>query len=105
MKTLTPVLTSLALSLVMLACGTSKSDPVAAASGTTWTDTKMQSLVATSCAKSSCHDGTQTPNYKVISEANMKLDKLAATRAANGEMPSDGALSTANKAIFANFYK
>lgn len=65
----------------------------------------MQTLVASNCAISGCHAGTQTPNYATITEAQMKLDTVARDRVAAGTMPQAGVLGSADKATFAAFYK
>lgn len=65
----------------------------------------MQSLVSGSCAVSGCHNGTQSPDYRNITEANMKADTTARAQVAAGLMPQGTTLTTAQKAIFANFYQ
>lgn len=97
-----------ALLMTLVACGSSSSDdsPAAApADSGTWTNKEMQSLVATNCAISGCHNGTQAPNYTNISEANMKADTAARSQVASGAMPQGGTLSASQKATFEAFYK
>lgn len=72
-----------------------------------WSNTAMQSLVAAKCATAGCHNGSQPPNYKGISETGMKADSEALNQVLIGAMPPSGSsqLTTAEKTTFQNFYK
>ncbi len=72
---------------------------------TTWKVPAMQTLVAKSCATAKCHDGTRSPNYKTITETNMKADKSALSAVNAGTMPKGSKLSDADKKTFQDFYK
>jgi hypothetical protein len=75
------------------------------ASSTAWANASMQAVVTNNCATSGCHNGTQSPNYKTITEANMKADTSALARVNADTMPPGAALGTSNKETFQNFYK
>ena len=64
---------------------------------TTWKVPAMQTVVAKSCATAKCHDGTTSPNYKTITETNMKADKSALSAVNAGTMPKGSKLSDADK--------
>ena len=105
-------ITLLAVSIVSLsiaACGSDKKDDTTTTtpSTVTWKNADMQKLVAASCATSKCHDGTTAPNYKTITEANMKADTAAqlSIHATNStKMPPSASLTTAQITIFDGFY-
>lgn len=101
-----------ALLALVTACGgtddgttsSTSTSSTASASTAAWTDTAMQSLVATKCATSSCHGGAEQPNMKGISEAAMKADTQALAEVLTGKMPKGGSLTTAEKTTFVAFY-
>jgi hypothetical protein len=70
-----------------------------------WNDTAMQTLVATKCAIGGCHDGSESPNFKNISEAAMKANREALTQVQSGKMPRTGSLTAEEKATFIAFYQ
>lgn len=96
-------------SLLFVACGTDKKSDSGSGTTTTaavtWTNKDMQTLVTTTCAKSKCHDGTTSPNYKTITEANMKKDTTAKSNVDSKRMPTDTPYTAAQITIFDNFYK
>jgi hypothetical protein len=106
MKKITLSLATLTLALFANACGSKSSSDDESTTSTTWTDTKMQALVNSSCAVSGCHvSGGQSPNYAGISETAMKADTSAKSQVAQGLMPQGSTLSTTDKATFAAFYQ
>jgi hypothetical protein len=105
MKKITLCLAAMTLSLFANACGSKSSSDDEAPAAATWTNTKMQSIVATNCAVSGCHNGAQFPNYSGISEAAMRADTKAKSQVAQGIMPQGTTLSPADKATFAAFYQ
>lgn len=106
MKTI-PFFVSLASALLLQACGGSSSSDSDTPDGATaaWTNTEMQTIVANNCAVSGCHNGTQAPDYRNISETAMKADTTARNQVASGVMPQGTTLSASQKAVFANFYQ
>ena len=102
-STLTLALT-LALGFGLFACGADDSKKKDSSS-TTWSNTAMQSIVNNQCAAAGCHDGTQSPKYKDISESAMKADTQALTEVQAGRMPQSGPLSASDKATFVAFFQ
>lgn len=101
----------LALACTLDGTSTGASSNVASSStsggtaSTTWTDTEMQNLVATKCATAGCHDGTRSPDYAGISEADMKANTAALREVQSGKMPERSSLTPAEKALFLAFYE
>lgn len=98
---------SLGVSALIWSCGGGGSGGSNDGGGSTpaaWTNKEMQSLVTNRCANAGCHDGTVSPSYKGISEANMKSDSKALSQVTAGLMPKGSSLSATELATFKAFY-
>ena len=98
----------LALNTVLSACesggGGGGGNNGGGGNSTAWANQGMQTLVANRCANAGCHDGTSSPLYKGISEANMKSDSKALSQVNAGLMPKGTPFSASELATFKNFY-